>query len=126
MICLVKGSLVFNNKIYLKKYNHRVLLFIGSYSSPRLLVVFVGLPAKPPSSCNNDSSNRCNLSGLPLSESETAAVYVLENVSLTDSKQVLHGDQIINSISEEGELGLPGTSEHLHVFNGHLAFGAIG
>ena len=35
---MVKGSLVFNNKIYLKKYNRRVLLFIGSYSSPRLLV----------------------------------------------------------------------------------------
>ena len=30
--------MVFNNKIYLKKYNRRVLLFIGSYSSPRLLV----------------------------------------------------------------------------------------
>ena len=26
---MVKGSLVFNNKIYLKKYNRRVLLFIG-------------------------------------------------------------------------------------------------
>ena len=35
---MVKGSLVFNNKIYLKKYNRKVLLFIGSYSSPRLLV----------------------------------------------------------------------------------------
>ena len=35
---MVEDSLVFNNKIYLKKYNRRVLLFIGSYSSPRLLV----------------------------------------------------------------------------------------
>lgn len=32
---VLKGSLVFDNKIYLKKWNRRVLLLIGSYSSPR-------------------------------------------------------------------------------------------
>ena len=83
-------------------------------------------PAKPASSRNNDSSNSGKLSRLPLSKSEAAAVYVLQNVSLTHREEVFHGDQVVDSIGEKSKLGFPGAAEHFHVFSGNLASRTIG
>jgi len=114
----MKQPLAINNEhlTLIAKYFDRLQDPLGVYS--RLVVVHLCVDniANPGRSAPDGARSAVKSVGVTLLQSQHALVHVLQNVVLGHGEEIVYGGDVVNRLSQNAHLVLPGLTEHFHVF----------